>query len=125
MEPDLLQRLFTPSPVMFWLVMLLPLTITLSGVVGAAERHTGNRRLAVWAAVLTIWLVLPLTFADPVAAQVSAMASILAWLGLVAFWGRHVWNHWPSPVWAHALVITHLVAIAVGAAVAVIRLALS
>ncbi len=43
------------------------------------------------------------------------------WLGLVGYWARHVWVNRPTPVWVHAVVITHLVAIAVGAAVALVR----
>ncbi len=123
MEGDFLARLMTPSPVMYWLLMTLPMTVALGGIFGAAERGRNNRRLALWAAGLSIWLFLPIDWADPFAARISAMGSVLAWLGLVGFWARHVWNFWPSPVWAHGLVITHLVAIAVGAVVAVLRAA--
>jgi hypothetical protein len=121
MEGDFLTRLTTPSPIMHWLLMTLPLTVAVSGVFGAVERGRHNRRLALWAAVLTVWLFLPLAFADPLTARISAMASILAWVGLIGFWARHVWDYWPSPVWAHGLVITHLVALAVAAIVAVLR----
>ncbi len=123
MDGDFVTRLFTPSPIMHWLLMTLPMTVALGGIFGAAERGRNNRRLALWAAGLSIWLFLPVAWADPFAERLSAMASTLAWLGLVGFWARHVWNYWPSPVWAHALVITHLVAIAVGAVVAVVRAA--
>lgn len=121
MDEGFLARLIIPSPVMAGLLLMLPLTIALAGIVGAAERHSGNRRLALWAILLAIWLFLPLQFADPLAQQISGMVTILGWLGLVAYWARHVWHHWPSPVWAHALVIGHLMAIAVGVVVAVIR----
>lgn len=123
MEAGFLGRLIVPSPVMHWLLMTLPMTIALSGILGAAERGRNNRRLALWAAGLAIWLFLPVALADPLAARLSAMGSVLLWLGLVGYWARHVWDYWPSPVWAHALVITHLVAIVIGAGVAVLRAA--
>ncbi len=113
--------LLTPSPIMHWLLMTLPATITLSGVLGVAEHETGNRRLSLWAGVLTIWLFLPLQFSDPMLVQLSEAVSMLGWLGLVLYWARHVWINRPSPVWGHALVITHLVAILVACAVALIR----
>jgi Ni/Fe-hydrogenase subunit HybB-like protein len=121
MTDAFLARLFTPSPIMGWLLMTLPMTITLSGLFGAAERERGNRRLSLWAAALTVWLFLPLTFAQPQAAQISGVVSILGWLGLVGYWARHVWVNRPTPVWVHAAVITHLVAIAVGVVVALVR----
>jgi hypothetical protein len=121
MEPSFLDRLLVPSPIMHWLLMLLPLTITLSGILGAAERETGNRRLSLWAAALTVWLFFPLTIPDPLLRQLSGAVSILAWIGLVGYWARHVWVNRPTPVWVHAAVITHLVALAVGGVIAVIR----
>ena len=121
MTGEFLTRLFTPSPVMHWLLMLLPMTILVSGLLGAAERGRHNRRLALWAAGLTVWLFLPIGFADPLSARIATMGTILLWLGLVAFWARHVWDYWPSPVWAHGAVITHLVAIGVGAVIALFR----
>lgn len=121
MDSDFLARLLTPSPVMHWLVLLLPLTITLSGVLGAVEREPGNRRLALWAAALTVWLFLPLPYRDPQVAAVGRMVSILGWFLLVGAWARHVWLHRPTPVWVHGLVITHLVALAVGGVVALVR----
>ncbi len=121
MSGDFLSLLLTPSPVMHWLLMTLPATITLSGVLGAAEHETGNRRLSLWAGALTVWLFLPFRFADPVLQQLSGAASMLGWLGLAGYWARHVWINRPAPVWGHALVITHLVAILVACGVAVIR----
>jgi hypothetical protein len=121
MGGDVMARLLTPSPIMLWLLLLLPATIALSGILGAAERETGNRRLALWALLLVIWLFLPLHPADPMAAEVTGAVSILGWLGLVGYWARHVWVNRPTPVWTHALVITHLVAIAVGGIVALLR----
>lgn len=112
------QALFTPSPIMWWLLMTLPLTITLSGVFGVAERETGNRRLSLVAAVMTIWLFLPWQAEDLILRQISGTVSILGWLGLVAYWARHVWINRPTPVWVHAAVITHLVAILVACVVA-------
>lgn len=121
MGGDFMTRLLTPSPIMLWLLLLLPATIALSGILGAAERETGNRRLALWALLLVIWLFLPLRPVDPVAAEVTGTVSILGWLGLVGYWARHVWINRPTPVWIHAVVIAHLVAIAVGCGVALIR----
>jgi hypothetical protein len=121
MSDAFLIRLFTPSPIMGWLLMTLPMTITLSGLFGAAERERGNRRLSLWAAAMVIWLFLPFRFQTPQLAQLSGAISILGWLGLVAYWARHVWVNRPTPVWVHAAVITHLVAIAVGAVVALVR----
>jgi hypothetical protein len=121
MTPAYYQALFTPSPTMWWLLMTLPLTITLSGVLGAAEREAGNRRLSLMAAALTVWLFLPLQAGDVILRQISGTVSILGWLGLVAYWARHVWVHRPTPVWVHGVVITHLVAILVGCAVALWR----
>ncbi|MEZ5797499.1 MAG: hypothetical protein R3D63_08585 [Paracoccaceae bacterium] len=121
MQRDFLTLLFIPSPIMFWLLLTLPMTITLSGLTGAAEGETGNRRLSLWAAAMAIWLFLPLQFDDPQIAQLSGMVSMLGWLGLVAYWARHVWVNRPSPVWAHALVITHLIAILVACVVALVR----
>ncbi len=121
MSDAFLIRLFTPSPIMGWLLMTLPMTITLSGLFGAAERERGNRRLSLWAAAMVIWLFLPFRFQTPLLAQLSGAISILGWLGLVAYWARHVWVNRPTPVWVHAAVITHLVAIAVGAVVALVR----
>lgn len=118
---DFLTLLLTPSPVMHWLLLTLPLTITLSGVLGAAEHETGNRRLSLWAAAMTVWLFLPVRFADPVLVQLSETVSMLGWLGLVGYWARHVWVNRPTPVWGHALVITHLLAILVACGVALIR----
>lgn len=121
MSEEFLIRLFTPSPIMHWLLTLLPVTILISGAFGAAERGRNNRRLTLWAAILTVWLFIPYGFADPLSARISAMGTILLWLGLVGYWARHVWDYWPSPVWAHATVITHLVAIGVAAVVALYR----
>lgn len=121
MSDAFLARLFTPSPIMGWLLMMLPMTITLSGLFGVAERERGNRRLSLWAAALTVWLFLPMQAPTLQLAQISGAVSILGWLGLVGYWARHVWVNRPTPVWVHALVITHLVAIAVGAVVALIR----
>ena len=123
MSGDFLARLLTPSPIMHWLLMTLPMTITLSGLFGVAERETGNRRLALWAAAMAIWLFLPLSFADPTLRQIGGMVSILGWLGLVGYWARHVWVNRPTPVWVHAVVITHLVAILVACVVALLRAA--
>jgi hypothetical protein len=121
MDGDFLTRLLTPSPVMHGLLVLLPLTVAVPGIFGAAEGGAGNRRLSLWAILLAIWLALPLGFADPMAAAVSSLATVLAWLGMVGYWARHVLTYWPSPVWAHAAVVTHLVAIAIGAVVALVR----
>lgn len=121
MTSQFFSLLVTPSPIMHWLLMLLPWTITLSGVFGMAERETGNRRLSLWAAALGIWLFLPWQPQDQQMAQLSGAVSILGWLGLVGHWARHVWVHRPTPVWVHAAVITHLVAILVAVVVAVIR----
>jgi hypothetical protein len=121
MSDAFLLRLFTPSPIMGWLLMTLPMTITLSGLFGAAERERGNRRLSLWAAAMVVWLFLPVQFQTPLLAQLSGAISILGWLGLVGYWARHVWVNRPTPVWVHAVVITHLVAIAVGAGVALVR----
>jgi hypothetical protein len=115
------QALFTPSPIMWWLLMTLPLTITLSGVLGAAEREAGNRRLSLWAAALTVWLFLPMQAGDLILRQISGTISILGWLGLVGYWARHVWINRPTPVWVHGVVIAHLVAILVGCLVALWR----
>ena len=118
MERDFLSLLLTPSPIMHWLLMTLPMTITVSGVFGAAERETGNRRLSLWAGALTVWLFLPLQFQNLQLAQIAGAVSILGWLGLVGYWARHVWVNRPTPVWVHAVVITHLVAILVACGVA-------
>ena len=123
MSADFLARLLTPSPIMHWLLMTLPMTITLSGLFGVAERETGNRRLALWAAAMAIWLFLPLSFADPTLRQIGGMVSILGWLGLVGYWARHGWGNRPTPVWVHAVVITHLMAILVACVVALLRAA--
>lgn len=121
MPDSFVDLLLTPSPIMHWLLMVLPATIALSGVFGAAERETGNRRLSLWAVVLALWLNLPLAMPSEQMAQLSGAVSILGWLGLVAYWARHVWVNRPTPVWVHALVITHLMAILVACVVAVIR----
>jgi hypothetical protein len=121
MPGDFFTLLITPSPIMHWLLLTLPLTITISGLFGAVERETGNRRLALWAAAMVVWLFLPVQFDDPQQAQLSGAVSILGWLGLVGYWARHVWVNRPTPVWVHALVITHLMALAVACGVALIR----
>lgn len=114
-----LARLLLPSPIMRWLLLLLPLTITLSGVLGAAERHSGTRHVALAGAAVLIWLFLPWIPRDPMLLRLSIMGSALLWCGLV--WARLVWNHWPSPVWAHGVVVSHLMAILVAAGVALVR----
>ena len=121
MSGDFLSLLLTPSPVMRWLLTTLPVTIMLSGLLGAAEHEAGNRRLAIWAAAMAVWLFLPLHFADPMLLQLSKAVSMLGWLGLAAYWARHVWINRPTPVWGHGLVVTHLLAILVACGVAVIR----
>ncbi|WP_225029123.1 hypothetical protein [Xinfangfangia pollutisoli] len=121
MAGDFLTRLLTPSPVMHWLVMTLPLTITLSGILGAVEREPGNRRLALAAAGLTVWLFLPLAYGDPQIAAVGEMISVFGWFALIGAWAGHVWRHRPTPVWVHGLVIGHLVAILIGCLVALVR----
>lgn len=121
MSEGFLTLLLTPSPIMHWLLMMLPVTIALSGILGVAEHETGNRRLSLWACAMTIWLFLPLKFSDPMLFQLSEAISMLGWLGLVLYWARHVWVNRPTPVWGHALVITHLVAILVACAVALVR----
>ncbi|WP_395539701.1 hypothetical protein [Neotabrizicola sp. sgz301269] len=121
MDSPFLAHLLTPSPVMHWLLLTLPLTITLSGIFGAVEGENGNRRLAVFAALMTVWLFLPLPYGDPQIAAVGEMVSILGWFLLVGAWARHVWIDRPAPVWVHALVITHLIAIAIACIVALIR----
>ncbi|MCB6176830.1 hypothetical protein LHP98_01645 [Rhodobacter sp. Har01] len=121
MEGDFLIRLTTPSPVMHWLLVLLPVTVAVPGLFGAAEGGAGNRRLSLWAIGLALWLFVAPRFADPVAAGVSSLATVLAWAGMVGFWARHVWTYWPSPVWAHAAVVFHLSAIAIASVVALVR----
>lgn len=121
MSGEFMTRLLTPSPIMHWLLMTLPMSITLSGLFGAAERETGNRRLSLWAAAMVVWLFLPVQFETPQLAQMAGAVSILGWLGLVGYWARHVWVNRPTPVWVHALVITHLVAIGVACVVALLR----
>lgn len=121
MDGDFLTRLTTPSPIMHWLLLLLPVTVAVPGIFGAVERGAGNRRLSLWAIALVIWLVLPVSFDDPLAARTATLATMLAWLGLVGAWARHVWVFWPSPVWAHGAVVTHLIAIVVAAVVALVR----
>ncbi|MFZ1339639.1 MAG: hypothetical protein WAS26_11370 [Paracoccaceae bacterium] len=121
MPGGFLDLLLTPSPIMRWLLLTLPMTIALSGLFGLAKRETGNRRLSLWAIALTVWLFVPLTFVTPELAQLSGALSILGWLGLVGYWARHVWVNRPTPVWVHALVITHLMALAVACGVALIR----
>jgi hypothetical protein len=121
MDSVFLTRLVTPSPVMHWLLMTLPLTITLSGIFGAAEGESGNRRLALAAALLTVWLFLPFGYGDPQVAAVGQMVSLLGWVFLVWAWARHVWTDRPSPVWVQGLVITHLLAIAIACIVALVR----
>lgn len=121
MDSPFLERLLTPSPVMHWLLLLLPVTIALSGILGAVERETGNRRLAFLAILLAIWLHLPLTFQDPQAAALGRMISVFGWVLLIIAWAQHVWQHRPTPVWVNGLVLTQLVAIAMAAVVAVVR----
>ena len=121
MSGEFLTLLLTPSPILHWLLMLLPLTITFTGVFGAAMLETGNRRLALMAGALTIWLFLPIRFDSPDLQAMSTTFSILAWLGLVGHWARHVWTNRPEPVLGHALVLTHLLAIAVSAGFALVR----
>ena len=77
--------------------------------------------MSLWAIALTVWLFVPLTFVTPELAQLSGALSILGWLGLVGYWARHVWVNRPTPVWVHAVVITHLMALAVACGVALIR----
>ncbi len=121
MSGEFMTRLLTPSPIMHWLLLTLPMSITLSGLFGAAEREAGNRRLSLWAAAMVVWLFLPVRFETPQLAQMAGAVSILGWLGLVGYWARHVWVNRPTPVWVHALVITHLVAIGVACVVALLR----
>ena len=120
----LLQHLYTPSPILHWLLTLQPAAITLAGLMGWAERERGNRRLVAWAGGLTLWIWLPVQFGLLELRQLSAMITILGWLGLVGFWAHHVWTNRPTPVWAHAIVIAHLMAIGVALVVAVIRAAM-
>jgi hypothetical protein len=125
MGSDFLTRLVTPSPIMHWLLVLLPVSVAITGLFGAVERGANNRRLALFAVALAVWLLVPVQFADPMAARISAMGSILAWAGLVGFWARHIWDYLPSPVWAHGVVITHLIALLVACVVALVRALLS
>lgn len=121
MSPDILSHLLPPSPILHWLLMTLPLTIGLAGIFGALEHEVGNRRLAVWAIVLLLWLFLPISFHDPLLSQLSSAISILGWLGLVKAWAQHVWQNRPTPIWTHALVIAQLVAIASACGLALSR----
>ncbi len=73
MNAEFLARLLTPSPIMHWLLMTLPMTITLSGLFGLAERETGNRRLSLWAAAMVVWLFLPVSPADPTLRQIGGI----------------------------------------------------
>jgi hypothetical protein len=50
-------------------------------------------------------------FADPDLRAMSTAFSILAWIGLVGQWARHVWTNRPEPVLCHAMVLLHLLAI--------------
>lgn len=121
MDPGFLDRLLTPSPVMAWLLLLFPALVAGAGIAGARRREPGSLRLAVMALLLLLWLVLPLSFADPIAQRISVMISALGWFGLLGAWSQQVWNRWPAPVWIHAWVTSHLVAILVACAVAVFR----
>ncbi|MDQ2068071.1 hypothetical protein Q9295_16995 [Xinfangfangia sp. CPCC 101601] len=125
MNADFLTEVLTPSPILHWLLIALPATLALAGLMGALQREPGNRRLAAWATVLVVWLFVPLQFDDPVLAQLSQAASMLAWLGLLGHWAKHVWFNRPTPVWAHGLVITHVVAILIAGLVALFRAALA
>lgn len=121
MSGELLSLLLTPSPILHWLLLTLPLTIALAGALGALEQEAGNRRLALLALTLLIWLFLPLTFDDPMLAQLSGAVSILGWLGLVRLWAGHIWQNRPTPVWPHALVIGQLFAILLACTMALLR----
>lgn len=118
-------RLLTPSPIMHGLLLLLPATILVSALSGWWQRERGNRRLTLWAGLLTLWVFLPVTFPLIEMRQLSAMATMLAWVGLVGAWGHHVWTFRPTPVWAHGVVIAHLMAIGVAVVVAILRAALT
>lgn len=121
MESDFLNRLLTPSPVMQWLLLLFPAVVLVAGLTGIRRRHNGAFRLTGLALITLVWLALPLHFVDPSGHAISVLVSTLLWVSVLAAWGSHVWNRWPSPVWAHGWVVSHLVTIVIACLVALVR----
>ena len=121
MDGDFLQRLLTPSPVMHWLLLLFPVVVAIAGLTGVRRRHSGAMRLLLLALVTLIWLALPVVFSDPALKSLSVMVSVTLWFSLLAAWAGHVWNRWPSPVWAHGWVVSHLITILIACVVALVR----
>jgi hypothetical protein len=113
--------LATPSPIMHGLLVLFPLTVLGAALSGWRAKERGNRRLAAFAALVAAWVWLAPAPAHPLAAALVLWASGFLWVWLALAWGRHVWTRHPEPVWAQAVVIGHLMALAVAAVVAVVR----
>lgn len=93
------------------LVLMMPVLIALAGASGIPSRRLGARRLALYGIALSIWLLLPFEFADPVLQRISAMISILGWFGLVLSWGSGMFRNGVQPLWAQVLVIVALIAL--------------
>ncbi|NPD15257.1 hypothetical protein HOY34_08600 [Xinfangfangia sp. D13-10-4-6] len=121
MENEFLRRLLTPSPIMHWLLILFPVVVAIAGLTGVRRRHGGAVRLTILAVIAVIWMTMPVHFADPVMQSISVIASVTLWFSVLVAWARHVWNRWPSPVWAHAWVVSHLVTILIASVVALVR----
>ncbi|WP_112312356.1 hypothetical protein [Pseudogemmobacter bohemicus] len=121
MESAFLSRLLTPSPIMHWLLLLFPVVVAVAGLTGMRRRHNGALRLTILALVTLCWLALPLRFDDPLLSAISVLVSTVLWFSLLTAWSAHVWNRFPSPVWAHGWVVSHLVTIGVACMVALVR----
>ena len=113
--------LLAHSPVLVTLAHAVAPAITVAGIAGWRAKVPGTLPLAVWGALLCLWLFAPVPLSAPDAVMFRNFVSILGWLWLVRSWGRLVLTEWPAPIWSHWIVGTLLVLMPLVAAVVLIR----
>jgi len=118
---DQAAMILAASALLRGLALAVPVAITVAALAGWRNKVPGTVPLAIWGALLSLWLFVPIRFAMLELRQMGQMLSILGWLWLVGAWGRLVLGELPSPIWGHWIVGTLLLALGIaGIAVVVI-----
>lgn len=102
------------------LIVMMPLTVMLSGY---ASWRVGRRQglvLIGWAMAYTVWMLWPIPF-PPEFILPGRVISVVGWFWLLSAWGRRVQWHDPLLLVANGIVVALLLTLAIVTTVATIR----